>query len=58
MNPLTIPKADLGRGVRIPLTVLRGNAEVVARFADDMFGARLSAPRRRRPSGFRGRAGR
>lgn len=36
MNPLTISKADLGRGARIPLTVLRGNAEVVARFADDM----------------------
>ena len=36
MNPLSIPKADLGRGARIPLTVLRGNADVVARFADDM----------------------
>jgi hypothetical protein len=38
MNPLTIPKADLGRGASIPLTVLRGNAEGVARLADDMLG--------------------
>lgn len=36
MNPLTIPKGELGRGARIPLTVLGGNAEVIARFADDM----------------------
>ncbi len=36
MNPLTIPKADLGRGARIPLTVLRDNVEVIARFAHDL----------------------
>ena len=36
MNPLPIQKAELGRGARIPLTVLRDNAEVVARFAADV----------------------
>lgn len=36
MDPLTITKAELGRGARISLTVLPGNAEVVARLADDM----------------------
>jgi glucosamine-6-phosphate deaminase len=36
MNPLTIPKEELGRDARIPLTVLGGNAEVIARFAEDM----------------------
>jgi glucosamine-6-phosphate deaminase len=36
VNPLTIPKSELGRGARIPLTVLGGNAEVIARFADDL----------------------
>ena len=36
MNPLMIAKSDLGRGARIPVTVLRDNAEVIARFADDL----------------------
>jgi len=49
MNPLTIPKADLGRGARIPLTVLRGNAEVVARFADDVLGEYRAALAAGRP---------
>src|SRR5687767_6318912 len=48
MTPLTIPKAELGRGTRIPLTVLGGNAELIARFAADMlaeYEAALAASR-------------
>ncbi|HUF91778.1 MAG TPA: glucosamine-6-phosphate isomerase [Candidatus Limnocylindria bacterium] len=37
MDPLTVSKADLGQGSPIGLTVVPGHAEVVARFADDLF---------------------
>ena len=51
MNPLTIHKADLGRGARIPLTVLRDNVVVIARFAHDLLAEYQAAlaPAVRRP---------
>jgi glucosamine-6-phosphate deaminase len=48
MDPLTVSRAELGRGSRIPLTVLSSNAEVIARFADDLlaeYGSALAAGR-------------
>jgi glucosamine-6-phosphate deaminase len=36
MNPLTISKAELGRGSPIALTVVPSNPDVIARFAQDL----------------------
>lgn len=44
-NPLTIPKARLADGARVPVEIVPDDAAVIARFADDMLAEYAAAKR-------------